>query len=150
MTVEGDDLSAKIGEFEKNYEHYERVKATHPFMKSMLSTYKARIWQIIFYQTIVALLETSRPAITAYLYVIIKNDDKSEGFSPYIISIIALQMIQYFGMPIIYCAFERWKDNITTRVRHVSQAHIFNKMMNLQIGSSPSDMGEGEILSLQG
>jgi RecG-like helicase len=59
-------------------------------MKAAMSTFKKEAIQLVVSTTVLEALEASRPAITAMIYVIIKNEDKTEGFTPYIMSVIAM------------------------------------------------------------
>jgi len=58
-----------------------------------------KLWAV---RTFVNGLNVSMPIISSYTYEIIKNEDKSEGWTDYIKLILAIEMLQYLCMPVMW------------------------------------------------
>ena len=97
-----DDISGHLDQFTQNYKHYESTKASRPFLRAFFYTFRWQIVRLWAIRTFVNGLNVSLPIISSYTYEIIKNEDKSEGWTDYIKLILAIEMLQYLCMPVMW------------------------------------------------
>lgn len=149
MTETADDISGKLAEFTQNFADYERSNATRPFLRAFFCTFKWQIAKVLTVRLIINGLNICGPMISAITYEIIRNEDKSEGFTSTIIAMIMIEMLFFFLMPTLWGFNNKVTDITGHRAYEVTKTFIYVKMMKLQMGSCPSDLSEGQILSMQ-
>jgi len=149
MTEAADDISGKLAEFTQNYADYERAAATRPFLRAFFYTFKWEIARTSIIRFLINGLNICGPMISAYTYEIIRNEDKSEGFSSSIIAMVIIEMLFYVVMPSLWNFNHKVANVAGRRVYEVTKTFIYVKMMTLQVGSCPSDLSEGQILGMQ-